>query len=71
MVSISAADFTARHPKVGTISASGTFPTTTEFTEWVVWADGKVLSYVQTGGTLPTDLGGIIKNVVDDLLIRK
>jgi hypothetical protein len=29
------------------------------------------LSFLQTGDTLPTDQGNIIKNVVDDLLIRK
>jgi hypothetical protein len=56
---------------VGTISASGTFPTTAEFTEWVVWADGKMKSYLQCGSTLPTDIGDILKDVADDLLIRK
>jgi hypothetical protein len=52
------------------VAASGTTPTTDQLTEWIVWADGKVLSYLQVS-TLPTDVGNIIKNVVDDLLVRK
>lgn len=55
---------------MGTIAA-GSFPTTTEFTEWVKWADGKMKSYLQCGNTLPTDIGDILKDVADDLLIRK
>ena len=70
MVSISEADWELRHPKI-LVSATGTFPITTELTEWIVWADGLVKAYLQVGDTLPTDQGDIIKNVVDDLLIRK
>jgi len=28
-------------------------------------------AYLQCGDTLPTEIGGILKNVADDLLIRK
>jgi hypothetical protein len=38
--------------------------------EWISWADGKILAYLQVS-TLPTDTAGIIENVADDLLIRK
>ena len=70
MVSISEADWELRHPKI-VVSATGTFPITTELTEWIEWADGLIITYLQTGNTLPTDVGDIIKNVADDLLIRK
>jgi len=53
-----------------TIDAT-TSPTTTEFTEWIVWADSKIKSYLQCGDTLPTDIGNILKTVGDDLLVRK
>ena len=56
---------------MGTIAAAGTFPTTTQFDEWVIWAEGKMKSYLQCGNTLPTDQGDILKNVADDLLYRK
>ena len=58
-----------RHPLIS-ITAT-TNPSTTDLTEWIVWADGKILAYLQTGNTLPTENGGIIENVADDLLIRK
>ena len=70
MVSISEADWELRHPMI-VVAATGTFPITAELTEWIEWADGLINAYLQTGSTLPTDQGDIIKNVADDLLIRK
>lgn len=55
---------------MGTLS-TGTFPTILQFAEWVEWADGKMKTYLQCGDTLPTDIGDILKDVADDLLIRK
>lgn len=51
---------------------AGTNPTTTDFDgEWVPWAEGMINSYLQTGSTLPTDQGDIIKGVADNLLVQK
>ena len=36
-----------------------------------MWSDGILKKYLQTGNTLPTDIGDILKNVSDDLLFRK
>lgn len=69
MASITIAQFRLRHPRI-TISATGTDPDETDFAEWIDWADGKILSYLQVSA-LPTDIGNIIRNVADDLLIRK
>jgi len=70
MAGITEAEFEKRHPRIN-IEATGTFPTTDQFTEWIAWSDGKICSYLQTGSTLPTDQGNIIKNISDDLLMRK
>ena len=55
---------------MGVLSTT-TFPTILQFAEWVIWAEGKMKSYLQCGDTLPTDVGGILEDVADDLIIRK
>jgi hypothetical protein len=69
MAYISAAEFSNRHPLVGTISATS-FPTTTQFTEWLAWAAGLVNTHLHAS-TDVTDEGVTIKNVVDQLLWAK
>lgn len=69
MASITIAAFKLRHPRL-TISATGTDPDETDFAEWISWADGKIMAYLGVSA-LPTDIGGIMENVADDLLIRK
>jgi len=60
--------FELRH--ILTIDAT-TEPSITQFTEWIAWAENKILGYLQCGDTLPTDVGDILENVSDDLLIQK
>ena len=57
------------HPYIN-IALTGTNPDETDFDEWIEWADGKIMSYLQVS-TLPTDISNIMRNVADDLLIRK
>jgi len=52
------------------ISAT-TEPSTTTFLVWITWAEDKMKTYLQCGDTLPTDIGGILKNVANDLLARR
>lgn len=48
-----------------------TEPSTTTFLVWITWAEDKMKTYLQCGNTLPTDVGGILKNVSNDLLARR
>lgn len=47
-----------------------TKPSLSDLAEWINWAEGKILSYLQIDD-LPTDKGSILKNIADDLLFRK
>jgi len=54
---------------IGTIGDTS-FPTTTQFTEWLSWAAGLVNTYIHSA-TDVADEGVTIKNIVDSLLWLK
>ena len=62
------ASFNLRHPRAQ-ITGS-TEPDTTDFTEWVIWATAVVNNFLRVTTDI-TDSDGIIKNIVDDLLMQK
>jgi len=69
MAYITSAAWSQRHFTInkGSDLGAGTFPSSTDFTEWLAWASGLVNTYLHTTSDV-TDEGVTIKNIVDDLL---
>lgn len=70
MAYITSAKWSACHHRINQgsdIAASGTFPTTAEFAQWLEWASGLVNTYLHATSDVD-DEGVTIQNVVDDLL---
>jgi len=72
MVYITSALWSLRHRVInqGADLGASTFPTSTEFAEWLAWASGLVNTYVHSTSDI-TDDGVTIRNIVDALLWLK
>lgn len=62
------ASFNLRHPRAQITGT--TEPDTTDFAEWLIWATAVVNNFLRVTSNI-ADLDGIIKNIVDDLLMQK
>lgn len=68
MAYISSGDYNLRHPRAEFTATS--VPDTTDFTEWVIWASSIVNNFLHVTSDI-TDSDGIIKNIIDDLIMMK